>query len=190
MESHNKAKDPRILRTRQLIRDAFVELLQEYDVEKITVNRLAERATINRVTFYLHYKDIPDLMEKMADGMIEHIERILKMDSGEDGDALVHLLEHIAKNSKFYKVVLASRRTPVFTERLLKLLTELVTFTIENRGGDRVLQNAGIQKEIAVWYHSAALIGSIVSWLRKDLPYSPHFLAEQYTLLRSQTRNL
>lgn len=65
--------DPRIIRTRQLIRDAFIDLLGEIQLEKITVNRIAERATINRVTFYLHYRDIPELLEKLADDMINEI---------------------------------------------------------------------------------------------------------------------
>ncbi|MFL6518236.1 MAG: TetR/AcrR family transcriptional regulator, partial [Bacillus sp. (in: firmicutes)] len=39
--------DPRILRTRQLIKDAFIDLLQEMEINKITVNRIADRATIN-----------------------------------------------------------------------------------------------------------------------------------------------
>nr|WP_311625572.1 hypothetical protein [Peribacillus simplex] len=43
MEKKKLHTDPRILRTRQLIKDAFVELLEEMDVQKITVNRLAER---------------------------------------------------------------------------------------------------------------------------------------------------
>lgn len=76
-DEKKSAVDPRILRTRQLIRGAFVELLQEMDIEKLSVNKIAERATINRVTFYLHYRDITDMMEKMADEMIEHIERIV-----------------------------------------------------------------------------------------------------------------
>ncbi len=79
MDNRTSRTDPRILRTRQLLKDAFVELLQEMDIEKISVNRIAERATINRVTFYLHYRDIPDMMEKMADEMIEDINRILNM---------------------------------------------------------------------------------------------------------------
>ena len=101
---HTKSRtDPRILRTRQLLKDAFIELLQEMDIEKISVNRIAERATINRVTFYLHYRDIPDMLEKMADEMIEDIKRILT-NSGEsefrgrrDWPMLVNFLEHIAE---------------------------------------------------------------------------------------------
>ena len=82
MSTPSQRIDPRVLRTRQLIRDAFIELLQELELEKITVNRIAERATINRVTFYLHYRDIPDMIDKLAEEMINEIHAILK-DSSE-----------------------------------------------------------------------------------------------------------
>ena len=142
MTDHTKLRtDPRILRTRQLLKDAFVDLLQEMDIEKISVNRIAERATINRVTFYLHYRDIPDMLEKMADDMIEDIQHavdrspvIPSSDEEVDSLSLVSLLEHIAENAKFYKVILGSRPTPIFTERLLKLLSESVTLEIGGNG--------------------------------------------------------
>lgn len=189
-----KNTDPRIIRTRQLIRDAFVELVQETDIEKISVNRIAERATINRVTFYLHYRDIPDMLEKMADDMIEEIKRIsdnllVNPDSGDDVDwpVMVRLLEHFAENAKFYKVVLASRRIPIFTEHLLRLLTGMITEKVESKGSDSYIAAAGIQKDIAIWYGSSALIGTIISWLRNDMPYTPAFLTKQFSLLRSYT---
>jgi AcrR family transcriptional regulator len=192
MEPKTPRTDPRILRTRQLLKDAFIDLLQEMDIEKISVNRIAERATINRVTFYLHYKDIPDMLEKMADEMTEDISRILNHAPGnpnatEDDNMsiLVNLLEHIAEHEKFYKVVLASRRIPVFTERLLTLMTEVITARVDGLGSDSFIASAGIQKDIAIWYGSSALIGTIVAWLRKDMPYTPVYLAKQFTLLRS-----
>ncbi|GGA00469.1 TetR family transcriptional regulator [Paenibacillus marchantiophytorum] len=192
MENKTSRTDPRILRTRQLLKDAFVELLQEMEIEKISVNRIAERATINRVTFYLHYRDIPDMLEKMADDMIEDIRKILDKDSGnqyvaEEGawPLLVDLLEHIAEHAKFYKIILASRRTPIFTDRLLKLLSELITARLDSAESEAILADAGIQKDIALWYGSAALIGTIVAWLRKDMPYTPLYLAKQFTLMRS-----
>jgi len=179
--------DPRILRTRQLIKDAFIDLLQEMEINKITVNRIAERATINRVTFYLHYHDIQDLMEKMAQEMAEDIECIMlstttNMKSAEEIDSLklVNLLEHIAENAKFYKVVLSSTRSPIFTERLLKILTKSIT---ERTEIDALLATTGIQRDIAIWHGSSALIGTIVAWLRKDLPYTPQFLAKQMYML-------
>jgi AcrR family transcriptional regulator len=188
--------DPRILRTRQLLRDAFIELLEEMEIEKISVNRLAERATINRVTFYLHYKDIPDMLDKMADDMIDDIHRVLdqstvKSESPEliSSTLLIKLLEHIAAHSKFYKVILASHRTTIFTDRLLKLLTKLISDGIEIRGNSSFVTKNNIQKDIAVWYSSAALIGTIVSWLRVDMPYTPMFLAKQFLMLRKLEDN-
>jgi AcrR family transcriptional regulator len=192
MDNRTSRTDPRVLRTRQMLKDAFVELLQEMDIEKISVNRIAERATINRVTFYLHYRDIPDMLEKMADEMIEDINRILNIGSGNqncaeeaDWPLLENLLEHIAEHAKFYKVILASKRTPIFTDRLLKLLTELVTARIERMGTESFISTAGIQKDIAIWYGSSALIGTIIVWLRKDMPYTPLYLAKQFSLMRS-----
>ncbi|MBB3112522.1 AcrR family transcriptional regulator [Paenibacillus phyllosphaerae] len=185
--------DPRILRTRQLLKDAFIDLMQEMDIEKISVNKIAERATINRVTFYLHYRDIPDMMEKMADEMVEEWQEVLNKgvyDQATDREIhwlrLVSLLEHIAEHAKFYKVILASKRTPViFTDRLKRLLVDAITTRIESQGNDSYLVRAGIQKDIAIWYGSSALIGTIVSWLRSDMRYTPQFLAKQFALLVS-----
>ncbi|QOS77017.1 TetR/AcrR family transcriptional regulator C-terminal domain-containing protein [Paenibacillus sp. JNUCC31] len=185
------ALDPRIVRTRQLIRGAFVELLKEMDIEKMSVNKIAKRATISRVTFYLHYNDITDMLEKIADEMIQHIEQIVdvyapefeKKRTEEAWPVLVKLLEHFAENSEFYQVVLTTKRTPIFTERLLKLFSRLV-----QAKNDRVevvgQQNeSGNHKEIAIWYGSSALIGTIDAWLRHDMPYSPHYLAKRLILL-------
>ncbi|RAV23240.1 TetR/AcrR family transcriptional regulator [Paenibacillus contaminans] len=189
MNQKTPRTDLRILRTRQLLKEAFIDLLQEVEIEKISVNRIAERATINRVTFYLHYRDIPDMMEKMADEMIEDMRSVLNLKplnpslvDEKDSLVLVRLLEHIAENAKFYKVVLSSKRTPIFTDRLLKLLSETVTQRVES-DKDSIIKKAGIQKDIVIWFGSAALIGTIVAWLRNDMPYSPQFLAQQLSTL-------
>ncbi|WNR45455.1 TetR/AcrR family transcriptional regulator [Paenibacillus roseipurpureus] len=176
--------DPRVIRTRQLIRDAFIELLQEIELEKITVNRIAERATINRVTFYLHYKDIPDMMDKLSEDMITEIQAIISTFPHEYEfkiQIMIRLLEHIASHSDFYKVILASKRIPIFTERLMKLFADAITKRYETHEISPTSIN--IQKDIAIWYGSSAIIGTIVCWLRNDMPYTPHYLASQLSEL-------
>lgn len=182
-----KKTDPRILRTRQLIRDAFVQLLQEKDIEKITVNSIAERATINRVTFYLHYRDIPDMLEKMADEMIEDIVQALSStpidenaEDGVNGPKMVQFIEHIAEQAEFYKVILATKRTPIFMERLLELVTEMMEENLEKEGDRSFISKASIPTDIAMWYISSALFGTIIGWLRNDMPYSAQYLAKQF----------
>lgn len=188
MKDHSKARiDPRVIRTRQLIKNALIDLLQEMEVSKISVNRLAERATINRVTFYLHYRDIQDMLEKMAQEMVEDIEEIMMSTERSRDDSkeieelkLLDLLEYIADNAKFYKVVLGSRRTPIFTERLLNTLSDIITKRTESAS---FLATKDIPVDIAIWYSSSALIGTIVKWLHRDMPYTPQFLAKKLYML-------
>jgi AcrR family transcriptional regulator len=49
--------DPRVRRTRGLLATAFAELIKERGFAAITVQDIAERAGINRATFYAHYDD-------------------------------------------------------------------------------------------------------------------------------------
>lgn len=60
MESDAKT-DLRVERTKRAILEAFGELVCEKDAGRITVKELAQRAGINRKTFYLHYPSIEDL---------------------------------------------------------------------------------------------------------------------------------
>lgn len=49
--------DPRVTRTQKLIRDALKSLLAEKSFESTSVQDIAERATVNRATFYAHFPD-------------------------------------------------------------------------------------------------------------------------------------
>jgi AcrR family transcriptional regulator len=57
--------DPRIRRTRQMLFQAFEELLAEKSFDQISVQDLAERSTLNRATFYDHFTDKFALLEAM-----------------------------------------------------------------------------------------------------------------------------
>ena len=57
--------DSRVRRTKRLLRQGLTELLKEKSIKKITVRELSDRVDINRGTFYLHYKDIYDLVEQI-----------------------------------------------------------------------------------------------------------------------------
>jgi AcrR family transcriptional regulator len=56
-EKETSKVDPRIKRTRQLLMQAFGELMKEKRFQSITVQDIAERATVNRATFYAHFDD-------------------------------------------------------------------------------------------------------------------------------------
>jgi AcrR family transcriptional regulator len=57
--------DPRARRTRRLLLDAFSALMQERSYGRITVGDIAARATVNRATFYLHFRDKDALLDEV-----------------------------------------------------------------------------------------------------------------------------
>ena len=52
--------------TRQAIMKAFMQLLEERPLNKITVKDIVEVCGINRNTFYYHFEDIPSLIEAIV----------------------------------------------------------------------------------------------------------------------------
>ncbi|WP_339255515.1 TetR/AcrR family transcriptional regulator [Paenibacillus sp. FSL R5-0713] len=57
--------DPRIIRTRRLIMDGFIHVLKNKEFKDITIHDITEEATVNRATFYYHFIDKYDLLEKV-----------------------------------------------------------------------------------------------------------------------------
>jgi AcrR family transcriptional regulator len=64
-ELQKPKKDRRVARTQKLLRDAFTSLLREKRFESISVQDIAERAIVNRATFYAHFQDKFDLFESL-----------------------------------------------------------------------------------------------------------------------------
>lgn len=59
-----KKTDIRVIRTRKMIMEAFIELSRKKEFKDITIKDITEAAMINRATFYYHFEDIYDLLEK------------------------------------------------------------------------------------------------------------------------------
>src|SRR5882672_151628 len=59
--------DPRILRSRRMLMEALAKLLITNHLEDISVQEIADEATLNRATFYLHYSDKNALLHAMTE---------------------------------------------------------------------------------------------------------------------------
>src|ERR1700679_2108315 len=59
--------DPRIVRSRRMLMDSLVRLLNKKEFDDISVQEIADEATLNRATFYLHYPDKSALLKAMTD---------------------------------------------------------------------------------------------------------------------------
>ncbi len=68
--------DPRVKRTRLLLEQAFMTLLEEKGFQAVTVQDIAERAGVNRATFYAHFADKYALLDHCVEqGFAQEIDK-------------------------------------------------------------------------------------------------------------------
>ena len=67
LKSGSETTDPRILRSRRMLMDSLARLLRKKEFEGISVQEIADEATLNRNTFYLHYPDKSALLQAMTE---------------------------------------------------------------------------------------------------------------------------
>lgn len=94
---------------------AMLDIMKTTDFEKITVRSICEKALVNRSTFYAHFTDIYDMLDKME---AELHKELLDSYSNKDGQenlafsmqSFIPFLRHIKKHSYFYKINLQTRK--------------------------------------------------------------------------------
>src|ERR1700719_753406 len=66
LQSATETTDPRILRSRRMLMDSLARLLMKKEFDDISIQEIADEATLNRATFYLHYPDKNALLQAMT----------------------------------------------------------------------------------------------------------------------------
>ena len=74
----NETLDRRVRKTRQQLQHCLAVLLKEKKIQEITVREITEMADLNRGTFYLHYKDVFDLLEKVELELLDELDSTLQ----------------------------------------------------------------------------------------------------------------
>ncbi|EFH84564.1 TetR/AcrR family transcriptional regulator [Ktedonobacter racemifer] len=187
--AHEVQTDLRVRRTHHFLQEAMIELITEKGFESITVGDIAERAMINRATFYRHYQDKYDLVVKIFEEAANHLVEDMKpfhkdIDPGEKEENLVgiwsQLFEHVAEHARLYRAMLGKNGSPWFAARMrehtIKLMLEK-----ERRWKHQVEPSQPIDPamppELPVMQLSHVLIGTIVWWLESEKRYTPRQMA-------------
>lgn len=94
---------------------AMLELMKYTEFEKITVKKICEIADVNRSTFYAHFIDIYDMLEKMESHLHQELLESLPASSSPvhmmfSKELLVFFLQHIRKHQYFYRIALKTRK--------------------------------------------------------------------------------
>ena len=129
MSEELKKEDRRVRRTKKLLTQALTELLQKKQVNEITVKELTDLADMNRGTFYMYYRDIFDMLEKIEDELFQNLDVIAQ--THEHGDPtqqvkpiLLDLFRFIEENQEMCRVLLSPNGDMNFLHRLYEAIRE------------------------------------------------------------------
>lgn len=178
--NQSASEDLRVQRTHKLILDALIELTIEKGFSSVTINDIAKHARINRATFYRHYQDKFDLLNKYAQTVYELLDTPSetelpppKADTAfQVAPGLVRMFEHIRSNAKFYRVMLGKNGDPAFTEKVRQYIKKRI-----QRSLPEGLLNEKTLLDLYLSYSSSASIGTVLWWLENEMPYSPEEMA-------------
>lgn len=116
--------DRRVKYTKKIIKECFFDLLNEKEINKITVSELCTKADINRATFYRYYIDIYDLLEKIQEEFIEE----LKVISGEKDYTVFsfskEMLQVFLNNKDLLRIVFKTQNHIYFLNDFLDIAYE------------------------------------------------------------------
>lgn len=195
--------DQMVLRTRKLIRDTLMDLIEEKGFEGVTVRNLTLNAKINRGTFYLHYRDKYDLMDNVQNEILHGLQNKLKHVNIMEAIScfskdityppLVQVFQYLKDHGRFLKILLGPKGDPSFSQKIKNLLKSI--FYEKMQKNIIILpENISLVQKYLPSVTSSAYFGIIEQWLESDMPHSPEEVASIFlkiiNLIRVQTNNI
>jgi AcrR family transcriptional regulator len=178
-------EDRRVVRTRQLLREALVSLILERGYEAVTVQDILDRANLGRSTFYAHFRNKDDLMfsgfEQFAIGLHARTH-------GAAGEGLaaftLHLFRHVEEARRLLKALWGRQGSRAILKRSEIALSAVLRRQIEQLAQGRPAPAVPLVPiDIAVHYAASSLMSLITLWLDCDLPYTAEEMDAMYKQL-------
>ena len=175
----NKTTDRRIRKTKNAIKNGLAELLLEKSIGDVSVRELTEKVDLNRGTFYLHYKDIFDLVEQIETEMFEELQYIIdshpaKEMNGEPLPLLEDIFNFLKENSIMATALISKNGDIAFVNKLKYLIKEKCFCDWE------IFFNKNKNDDIFNYFYNylvSGCIGLFETWLNNGLKETPKEMA-------------
>ena len=163
-----KKEDRRVRRTKKLLSQGLIELMQQKQVKDITVRELADLVDVNRGTFYLYYREIFDMLERLEEELFEQLNAVILAHKGEPilthaRPMLKDLFRIVAENKEICSVLLSDNGDIKFLQKLSDVIQEKLRMD---------WLNGYVENETEFEYRYAfgalGFIGLLRTWLHRD----------------------
>src|SRR5690625_4536051 len=165
-----KSSDLRVIKTKQLLKEALLAILTEMEFEEITIMKLTTYAQINRSTFYAHFYDKYDLLEKtINDELVSFVEEVAPKNEKEL--TLAHIpnpfylraMQYIYQHREFFKVMMGKNGISSFQQQFLRIIEKyMLSYLYKFLPYTNKME---IPKDMFIYYVSLVYLGFIYYWL-------------------------
>jgi AcrR family transcriptional regulator len=181
-----QAGNVRVKRTRTLLREALIDLVEERGFEALTIGELTERAMISRAAFYRNYQDKFDLVEQIfAEAMNDMLVAIDDLGREHPADIWVRFFEHLAQYERLYRALLGKNGSPWFASKMRVALADLIWERghVPHGPNEPAYSSHSFSDDFVPDLVSALFVEAITWWLEQGRPYTPQEIARRTSLL-------
>ena len=186
-----KAEYRSAARSRRLIRDAYVNLMQEKPIDKISISDIVREADLNRGTFYAHYSNPMDVLMEIANEILGDVQGFFADFSFTDFlqnpmPLLLRVEKMLADNLDFYRRINLNTASIGFTDRIKKILVEYIS---SNKSVPENLRGNPHFK-VALELFAGGLISVYLGFVLGTIRASAREITETISILISQSASL
>ncbi len=168
------AESRRVRLTKRLIRDAFVELLEEHPISKVTVTDICNKADVNRSTFYSYYDDVYMLLHEIEEDIIAQIpeadELPLVDNLPQFLDKIEAVFDYVKENGRMFKVVLGQVNDDALIKRIIKIVLE--------KYPKNFFEKDTVEVRYCYIFCVHGFIGMLKDWVNNGFPIESRAFAE------------
>ena len=175
-------------KTKKLIQQSFLEILETQSFDTIKISDITNKANINRGTFYLHFEDKYDLLDKMEMQLFEelgsHIDELQSTYSFNQSfektqiDLAMTLFSFIQMHAQMLRIFLSGHGRAGFHFRFREAVTKKVHNNLAENEGIKQYLNVPLDYFLA--FITSAFLGLIEQWLYNNLDKTPEQLTQIY----------
>lgn len=175
----NKPEDRRIRRTKRLLKQGLAELMMKKEFKNITVRDITDHMDLNRGTFYLHYTDTYDLLQKLESDTLSDVQKMIdehssEAEAGSLKPVFEPILSYIVANRDICYSLFVNNASSNFIDNMQKLICRNGLELI-HKFSDRLPE-----EKLAYLFSfiTFGLIGLIKQWFDTDMQLAEHEIVD------------
>ena len=169
-----KQTDARVRYTQMVIEKTFLEILEEKPVVKITVTELCQRAQINRATFYKHYLDVPDLLDKLELRLFGQIRAALSNHAAGMEAYLKDMLHYMQQEEMRFMILGSDHGDPNLVAKTFDVCYENAYPILKTN----LPQLADDERRMLYYFIAQGSSGILTYWVRNGMKETPEHVIQ------------